>query len=279
MVDDEGPPMRSFDLDRLRAVARDRRDEFCRALPFPHVVIDDFLDPDVAARLVDEIATTEGEWIFYHHVNERKRGFNDVARMGPTARQVVAELNDAAMLAVLATLTGIPDLRADPILEGGGFSEVERGGYVNVHADFLSHSRERTWTRRLNLIVFLNTGWSEQDGGALELWDRQVQRAEQRVTPTFNRAIIFTTTAEAFHAVEPVRCAEGRKRRSLALYYFTDDHTVRPIRSTHYVPKPTDTRKQRLLIHLDRMALHAYAMLKRYTPFTDKLMSRILKRL
>lgn len=279
MIDDETPPMRSLDLDRLRAVAYDRRDEFRRALPFPHVVIDDFLDPTIAARLADDIATTEGDWIFYHHVNERKRGFNDVARMGPTARQVVAELNDDAMLAVLDTLTGIPDLRADPILEGGGFSEVARGGYVNVHADFLSHSKERTWTRRLNLIVFLNEGWSEADGGALELWDRQVQRAERSIMPIFNRAILFETKEQAFHAVETVRCAEDRKRRSLALYYFTDDHTVRPIRSTHYVPKPTDTMKQRLLIHLDRTALHAYAMLKRYTPFSDKLMSRLLKRL
>lgn len=271
--------MVSLDLDRLRAVARDRRDEFARAIPFPHVVIDGFLDPTVAARLVDEIATTEGEWIFYHHVNERKRGFNDVASMGPTARQVVAELNDAAMLDVLGTLAGISDLRADPALEGGGFSEVARDGYVNVHADFLSHSRERTWTRRLNLIVFLNEDWSEQDGGALELWDRQVQTAVRRITPTFNRAILFTTTAEAFHAVQTVTCPAGRKRRSLALYYFTDDHTPRPIRSTHYVPKPTDPLKRRIMIHADRLALHAYALLKRHTPFTDKLMSRILRRL
>jgi hypothetical protein len=279
MVDDQDPPMRSLDLDRLRAVARDRRDAFRRAVPFPHVVIDDFLDPAVAARLVDELATIEGDWIFYHHVNERKRGFNDVARMGPTGRRVVAELNDDAMLAVLATLTGIPALRADPILEGGGFSEVERGGFVNVHADFLSHSRERTWTRRLNLIVFLNDGWSEQDGGALELWDRDVQRVVRRITPAFNRAVLFETTAESFHAVDPVTCTDDRKRRSLALYYFTDDHTVRPIRSTHYVPRPTDPILRRIMIHLDRMALHAYAKLKRHTPLGDKLISKLLRRL
>lgn len=271
--------MRSFDLDRLRVVARDRRDEFARALPFPHVVIDDFLEPAVAVRLADEIATTDGEWIFYHHVNERKRGFNDVARMGPTARQAVADLNDAATRDALGTLTGIRDLGADPTLEGGGFSEVERGGYVNVHADFLSHSRERTWTRRLNLIVFLNDDWSEEDGGALELWDRQVQRVVRSIPPTFNRAVLFATTADAFHGVQTVTCEATRTRRSLAVYYFTDDHTVRPIRSTHYVPKPTDDLKRRLLIHLDRMALHAYALLKRHTPFTDKLMSKLLRRL
>jgi Rps23 Pro-64 3,4-dihydroxylase Tpa1-like proline 4-hydroxylase len=271
--------MHSLDLDRLRAIARSRREDFARALPFPHVVLDDFLRREIAAGLEHEFATTTGDWIFYHHVNERKRGFNDVARMGPVARQVIAELNDPAVLDVLGALTGISALRADPTLEGGGLSEVEPGGFVNVHADFLSHSRELTWTRRLNLLVFLNEGWTEADGGALELWDREVQRPVQRILPLFNRAVLFTTTADAFHGVPTVHCEPGRSRKSLALYYFTDEGTTRPIRSTHYVPRPGDRASTRALIVLDRLLLHGYALLKRYTPFGDRLVSRLLRRL
>lgn len=271
--------MQSLDLDRLRAIARSRRDEFTRALPFPHLVLDDFLRPDVARRVVDELAATTGDWIYYHHVNERKRGFNDVARMGATTRQVVADLNDAAVRDALGTLTGIRGLLADPVLEGGGLSDMEPGGYVNVHADFLSHSRERTWTRRLNLIVFLNEPWAEADGGALELWDRDVRQVVRRVPPTLNRAVLFATTADAFHGVPTVTCGPGRSRKSLALYYFTDEGAPRPIRSTHYVPRPSDGGARRVLIHLDRLALRAYALVKRYTPFGDRLVSRLLRRL
>lgn len=271
--------MPSVDLDRVRALARSQHDAFARALPFPHVVIDDFLPPEIAAGLAHEFATTTGDWIFYHHVNEWKRGFNDVSAMGPIARRVVAELNDPALLDALGTLTGIAPLLADPTLEGGGLSEVEPGGFVNVHADFLSHSRERTWTRRLNLLLFLNDGWTEADGGALELWDREVQRPVQRILPIFNRAVLFATTADAFHGVPTVQCAPGRSRKSLALYYFTDEGTPRPVRSTHYVPRPSDGATARALIALDRLLLHAYALVKRYTPFGDRLVSRLLRRL
>jgi hypothetical protein len=285
MVDDRPAPdalsefMDCLDLDRVRALARDHRDAFTRALPFPHVVIDDFLPAATAADVLAELAATDGDWIYYHHVNERKRGFNDVARMGPTTRRVIAALNDPAFLAVLGTLTGMPALLADPALEGGGLSEVEPGGYVNVHADFLSHPRERSWTRRLNLIVFLNREWTDADGGHLELWDRDVRTPVQRVLPLFNRCVVFATTAEAYHGVPTVQCTEGRSRKSLALYYFEDEGRPRPIRSTHYVPRPGDGLLTRALIHVDRGLLHLYAALKRHTPLADRLVSRILRRL
>jgi len=271
--------MPALDLDRMRAIARLHREEFARADPFPHLVIDDLVAPEAAAAILREFATTEGDWIFYHHVNEWKRGFNDVARMGPVTGQVVQELNAPAFVDALAALTGMPRLVADPTLEGGGLGEVEPDGYVNVHADFLSHSRERTWTRRLNLIVFLNEDWSEADGGVLELWDADVQRPVRRILPIFNRCVIFATTSTAFHGVPHVRCPAGRSRKSLALYYFEDEGLPRPIRSTHYVPRPEDRPTTRLLIHLDRLLLHAYALLKRHTPFGDRLISRILRKL
>jgi hypothetical protein len=199
--------------------------------------------------------------------------------MGPTTRAVVAALNGPDFLMLLGALTGENGLRADPHLEGGGLSDVGPGGYVNVHADFLSHSRERTWTRRLNLILFLNDDWSEADGGTLELWDAEVRMPVRRIVPVFNRCVIFATTPTAFHGVPHVRCAADRSRKSLALYYFADEGTPRPIRSTHYVPRPEDPFPTRLLIGLDRGLLHAYAWLKRHTAFGDRLASRILKKL
>jgi Rps23 Pro-64 3,4-dihydroxylase Tpa1-like proline 4-hydroxylase len=271
--------MESLDLDRVHAIATDRRAEFANAQPFPHAVIEGLLRPSVAAALAAEFTTSRGDWIFYHHVNERKRGYNDVARMGPVSRRVVADLNDPAFLAVLGELSGLANLQADATLEGGGLSDMEPGGYVNVHSDFLSHSRERTWTRRLNLIVFLNDGWSESDGGHLELWDRDVRTPVRRILPTFNRCVVFATGAESFHAVPPIRCEHGRSRKSLALYYFEDEGRPRPIRSTHYVPRPADGIATRAFIRADGWLLRAYAILKRHTPFTDRMASRLLRRL
>jgi Rps23 Pro-64 3,4-dihydroxylase Tpa1-like proline 4-hydroxylase len=269
--------MRSLDLERLRAIARAHRAAFAAARPYPHLVIEEILHPDVAQALTAEFAATRGDWIFYHHVNERKRGFNDVSRMGPVSRQVVADLNSSEFLAVLGALTGIPNLRADPELEGGGLSDIDPGGYINVHTDFLSHPTEHTWTRCLNLLVFLNDGWSEADGGSLELWDDQVREPVQRFVPLFNRGVIFATGPRAFHAVPAVTCSRDRSRKSLALYYFQDEGHARPIQSTNYVPRPDDTLPTRALIRLDRWLIHAYAALKHYTPMGDHLASRVLR--
>ncbi len=271
--------MRSLDLDRVRDIARLRHASFVEAAPFPHVVIDDLLHPEVAAALAAEFEVARGDWIFYHHVNERKRGFNDVPRMGPVSQQVIAELNGPEFLAVLGTLTGLPGLLADPALEGGGLSDVEPGGFVNVHSDFLSHPSERTWNRRLNLLIFLNRPWTEADGGRLELWDPEVTRPVQQIVPAFNRCVLFDTGAASFHSVTTVTCPAGRSRRALALYYFQDAGAPRPIRSTRYVPRPSDGATTRLLIRLDRWLLYGYAALKRYTPFGDRLVSRLLRRL
>ena len=56
--------MQSLDLERVRQIARARRQEFAGARPFPHLVIDDLLYPDVAAALTVEFASAVGEWIF-----------------------------------------------------------------------------------------------------------------------------------------------------------------------------------------------------------------------
>ena len=72
---------------------------------------------------------------------------------------VVDELNSAAFVAWLSELTGIPDLIADPSLEGGGLHQSGTGGFLNVHADFTTHRHQKHWRRRVNVIVYLNPHW------------------------------------------------------------------------------------------------------------------------
>src|SRR5204862_3585686 len=107
----------------------------------------------------------------------------------------------------------------------------------------------------------------------------EVRTPAQRIVPVLNRCVIFTTTSTAYHGVPEVHCGPGRSRRSLALYYFEDEGERLPIRSTPYVARPADGVTTRALIALDRGLLYGYALLKRYTPFGDRLISRVLRRL
>src|SRR4029077_14203620 len=137
------------------------------------------------------------------------------------------------------------------------------GGFLNVHSDFLSHTTRQSWSRQLNLLLFLNEGWEPAHKGWLELWNADVTRCVRRIEPVFNRCVIFHTTARSFHGV-PAGVA-GPPRRSLALNYFREQGNPCPLRPTRYVPLPSDGRVRRALIRADRLALHAYSWLKRHT--------------
>ncbi len=44
----------SVDLQRLGAIAESQRDSFSKALPYPHVIIDDFLPEEVVEAVLAE---------------------------------------------------------------------------------------------------------------------------------------------------------------------------------------------------------------------------------
>ncbi|MFP6676358.1 MAG: 2OG-Fe(II) oxygenase [Pirellulaceae bacterium] len=70
----------------------------------------------------------------------------------------------------------------------------------------------------------LNRDWHDEWGGQLELWDRQMTRCAQRISPQLNRCVIFQTDRTAFHGhPEPLVCPPKQTRKSLALYYYSND--------------------------------------------------------
>jgi hypothetical protein len=267
------------DLDAFAAVVERERDRFATASPFPHVVLDDLIEPAALRAVVAEFGDAHDGWTYWQHVNERKRGLSERARMGPATRAVIEALETPGFLRLLGRLTGIEGLLADPHLDGGGLHESRPGGFLNVHTDFLAHTLERTWARELNLLVFLNEAWEPADGGWLELWDERVARCEQRIEPRFNRSVLFRTSERSFHGVAPVTCRAGDSRKSIALYYFRDTGRPLGLTPTRYVPRPDDGPVRRMLIHADRFAVRVYSALKRYTPLSDAIISKILRRL
>jgi hypothetical protein len=211
-------------------------------------------------------------------VNERKFSNTDPQAWGPTLQTVLGELNSPRFVTFLSEMTGIPDLMADESLEGGGLHRSVKGGYLNIHADFTVHPRHRQWRRRVNLLLYLNEDWPEEYGGDLEFWSSDMKRCMTRTAPVGNRVVIFTTDADSFHGhPEPLRCPEGVSRRSLALYYFTEEEA--PVeRSTDYRARPGDGRR-RLSIYLDKEALRMFDRMKRHLGLSDEAGSAFLKRL
>jgi hypothetical protein len=263
---------------RLRGELGGLRTRYLAANPFPHIVMDDVLPPSVFAKAVREFPVIDDpSWIGYLHLNEKKFANPWPATWGSTLVEIASSLLSDEFVGLLGELTGFDGLIADTAMDGGGLHQTLRGGYLNVHTDFTTNHRVRDWRRRVNVLLYLNETWSADWGGALELWDSSVSRCVRSIEPVGNRLVIFTTSDDAFHGhPDPLQCPTGTARRSLALYYFTEERDSRR-RATNYRPRPGDGLK-RFVIGMDRQALRLYDLAKTRFGLTDRAANGALRR-
>lgn len=257
----------------------DLRPAFQAAEPYPHLVMPGFLRPELAAAAESSFPSDLDErWTSYLHYNERKYGMTELSAFPDALRRLTEQLCSRSFLDWLEHATGIEGLLADPSLEGGGLHATRAGGFLRLHADFTGHHHRPTWRRRINLIVFLNPGWREDWQGHLELWNRDLGECKARVAPDLNQAVVFATDDTSYHGYpDPVRCPENVVRRSLALYYYTEDADFER-RPTDYRARPTERDKAKW-IWLDKKALAIYTKIKQRFGISDKAVSALLRRL
>ncbi|MBX3727417.1 MAG: 2OG-Fe(II) oxygenase [Xanthomonadales bacterium] len=233
-------PDYAFDPARLAAIAQADADGFRNADPYPHLVMDGFLRPEVATRLEQAFPGPDDAvaWDrFGAQGYEVKLGSAREEAFPAPLRQAIHDLNAGPFIRFLEALTGIEHLLPDPHLRGGGLHLSRRGDHLGIHADFNWHDGLQAH-RRLNLLIYLNPQWQDGWGGELELWDTQARERVRRVEPLFNRAVLFATRSDTFHGhPAPWAAPEGVHRRSIAMYYYTSTRPAeeqRPAHSTLY---------------------------------------------
>ncbi|MFA5710655.1 2OG-Fe(II) oxygenase [Mycolicibacterium sp.] len=207
-----------LNVEKLKRNAPDLRRKFQTAEPFSHLVLDDFL------RLAPSSADVfpDSSWPSWNEVDDgyirNKRFCFDIDRIPEPFTTFIRELNEPPFLRVLEEITGIDKLLPDPYLFGGGLHLSGPGGILTPHTDFHYH-RALNLYRRINIIVYLNEDWSLDDGGCLSFYD-QSGEAVQTVVPEWGTAVVFRTDDQSVHGYT-VPIAEGRWRRSVALFYYT----------------------------------------------------------
>ena len=145
--------------------ATSRQGAFARATPFPHVVIDDFLTPAFADRLLATFPPfARGNAVGDGGNQGGKSVFEPIVRLGGAYAELDRLIQSRAWLEWLGRATGISGLLYDPWYLGGGTHENRESQGLDPHIDFNYHPSER-WHRRLNLIVYLNRDWDASFGG------------------------------------------------------------------------------------------------------------------
>lgn len=208
-------------------------DSFFNAIPYPHLIIDNFLKPEVADELERVFPDSEVDfWYQYNNKIEIKLACNQIEYLPPYILGILTKLNSQPYLELFERLTGIQQLQPDPTMHGGGMHCIKSGGKLDVHIDYSIHPYLGL-ERRLNLIIYLNKHWPEEYGGYLELWEKDMSRCAKKILPIFNRAVIFATDDTSWHGhPDPLTCPANVCRKSIALYYLTE-------------PRPETTARQR----------------------------------
>ena len=209
-----------IDYERLERELVDLRATFGAARPFPHLVVEDLFEPSGLKEVLARFPSMDEMGYTHKNAREHKTSLATLDRVDPLVRAAFDELNGPRFVGWLGDVTQIPDLLVDPENLGGGLHQSGDGMYLDVHADFNRHIRTR-WFRRLNVIVYLNEGWTADMGGVLELWPPDMSAPAVSIVPAFNRCVIFATTPSSFHGYDVIRSGDTT-RRSLATYYYTE---------------------------------------------------------
>jgi 2OG-Fe(II) oxygenase superfamily len=221
-------------IGRMKDNIQAARASYLGAKPFPHIVFDNFFDPELLDLVLAEFPRpNQIQWQQFDNAQEIKLASAKEASFGPVTRLLLYHLNSMTFLEFLSGVTGVENLISDPSFDGGGLHQIVPGGKLGIHADFNKHGRFGL-DRRLNLLLYLNKDWREEYGGYLELWDRDMTHCEAKVLPVFNRMMIFGTTDFTYHGhPEPLQCPEGMTRKSLALYYFSNGRPAEETSGAH----------------------------------------------
>ena len=247
--------------------------KYLTAKPFSNIVIDNFLKEKCIYDTLEGFKKVN--WAKYNHFNEKKSG-NKTKHFEPSLQKTINALNSDEFIKILEKITGISNLIADPNLGSGGVHRSTRGGFLNIHADFTVHPYNKEWHRRVNVLIYLNDVWEESWGGHLEFWDNKMQMCVKKISPIFNRCVIFNTDYDSYHGhPDPMTCPKNIYRKSIALYYYTKANDSIKSVATNYRSRPSDNKIKKLFIFLDKVLLSIYHFLKSKFKISDRLFTRI----
>ena len=230
------------------------QESFQQANPFPHFVLDDFLEETLAQDLFRNFPS------FYrgNSLNESgekggKAVREDMPKIGPAFAKVDEFFQSRDFLNWMSEITGIPDLLYDASYFGGGTHENLPGQDLGLHIDFNYHP-VTGWRRRVNCLLYLNPEWDEQWGGSLELWNDPFTTPSKnvilKVPPAWNRLAVFATSERSWHGFETIQIAKEKlpqvgSRKSIAIYLYTKMDPSPEKRNSHstvyYAPPMSET--------------------------------------
>jgi hypothetical protein len=218
--------------DELVLFCEADRDAHLGAQPFAHTVRPNFLPAYFASLCLEEIERIEPErWDRLQNPFEHKHTLRDKRSLPPGCAELFEYLDGPTFLASISGLCGTT-ICPDPTRNWWGVHVALDGDFLDVHCDAGVHPITGQ-KKHVTVGLYLSVGWTEENGGHLELWcgdpvtceDCVLHYCAQSVYPAFNTLVVFNNTDVAWHgSPRKVRIPshdEGTKRIFLTLSYLS----------------------------------------------------------
>lgn len=186
-----------------------------------YCAIDNLLPIEIAQRIQDSFPSVD-QMRLMDSFRERKYTSKDFDMFDPLMADITFAVQDPRVVQVVERISGIKEQIPDPSLYAGGLSAMGLGHFLGPHIDN-SHDGSRQHYRTLNLLYYVSPNWSLDNGGNLELWNRNV-RQKVTIVSRFNSLVIMETNPWSWHSVNEV-CVD-RLRCCVSNYYFSPKSPV-----------------------------------------------------
>ena len=128
------------------------KESYEKADPFPHIVIDNFLNTELANEISEMFPENMSEYHHYNNPIEVKYAYDNISNLNPKLESIFYLLSTDFICQYFSDITNIK-LEFDPYLNGAGLHRMPRDGRLGIHLDYEKHPFLNK-QRRLNLILY-----------------------------------------------------------------------------------------------------------------------------
>lgn len=194
--------------------------------PYPYWILENPMHSATAQEVFLELSSLAdnphyvSQMYKYENPLERKLATDKYDLFPPITRAWLTWTLTSQFIQIIQDITGIEGLVADPWFRGGGIHLHRNEGILRPHIDFDFH-QDLNLVRRLNFIIYFNKNYSDDWGGALELWSPDGQELTKTIKPEYNMGVLFETPNAVHGFLKPWAAPNGITRKSLAVYLYT----------------------------------------------------------
>ncbi len=219
--------------------------QFLNAIPFPHVVIENFLHEDLAEKLVSQFPALSLMHSSHHYLFNQKYELSFWSQVSDLFSQLHQDLLSDQFSEFISQVAGKKVfMDADYC---GELHQGRDGGFLDMHVDFNLHPKKDTWIHELTLLIYLNKDWQDNYGGQLLMQHHNYPKTYE-VTPVFNRCAIIRSDETTFHGYRQLKLPENLTRKSILVNFYreVEPSQIPPRRPTVWATKEVSPLKSLL---------------------------------